>query len=70
MRLTTTTNTGFEEIRRQSMESRFLPYESLLFFWTKPQRILLVMEAELWYLLFFTAHHKGARDYSDKCANE
>jgi len=61
LRLTTTTNTGYEEISRQTGESRFLPYEMLLFFWMRPQRILLVMEAELWYLLFFLARRKGAR---------
>ena len=61
LRLTTTTNTGFEEIQKQTEESRYLPYELLLFFWMKPQKILLVMEAELWYLLFFLARRKGAR---------
>jgi len=61
LRLTTTTNTGFEEIQKQTEESRYLPYELLLFFWMRPQKILLVMEAELWYLLFFLARRKGAR---------
>ena len=61
LRLTTTTATGFEEIARQSAQSRYLPYELLLYGWMKPQRILLVMEAELWYLLFFLARRKGAR---------
>ena len=61
LRLTTTTYTGFEEIQKQTEESRYLPYELLLFFWMRPQKILLVMEAELWYLLFFLARRKGAR---------
>ncbi|HHD72345.1 MAG TPA: 3-deoxy-D-manno-octulosonic acid transferase [Epsilonproteobacteria bacterium] len=61
LRLTTTTNTGYDEISRQTEESRFLHYETLLFAWMKPQRILLVMEAELWYLLFFLARRRGAR---------
>ena len=61
LRLTTTTYTGFEEIQKQTSESRYLPYELLLYFWMKPQKILLVMEAELWYLLFFLAHQKGDR---------
>ncbi len=61
LRLTTTTYTGFEEIQKQTGESRYLPYELWLYFWMKPQKILLVMEAELWYLLFFLAHRKGAR---------
>ena len=61
MRLTTTTDTGYEEIRTQTDRSRFLPYEPLLFFWMRRQRLLMVMEAELWYLLFFLAHRKGTR---------
>jgi len=61
LRLTTTTDTGFKEISGQSSESRFLPYELLLFSWVKPQKIVMVMEAELWYLLFFLARRKGAR---------
>jgi len=61
LRLTTTTYTGFEEIQKQTKESRYLPYELLLFFWIRPQKILLVMEAELWYLLFFLARRRGAR---------
>ena len=61
LRLTTTTNTGFDEISAQTSMSRFLPYEPLLFLWMKPQKILLVMEAELWYLLFFLARSRGAR---------
>jgi len=61
LRLTTTTYTGFEEIRKQTSQSRYLPYEILLFYWLKPQKILMVMEAELWYLLFFLARRRGAR---------
>ena len=61
LRLTTTTATGFEEIAGQSPQSRYLPYELLLTVWMRPQKILLVMEAELWYLLFFLARRKGAR---------
>ncbi len=61
LRLTSTTSTGFAEIRKQTQESRYLPYELLLYAWMRPQRMLLVMEAELWYLLFFLARRKGAK---------
>ena len=61
IRLTTTTDTGYVEISKQTRQSRFLPYESLLFFWIRRQRLLLVMEAELWYLLFFLARKRGTR---------
>lgn len=61
LRLTTTTYTGWREISRQTEESRYLPYEVLLFSWMRPQKILIVMEAELWYLLFFLAKSKGTK---------
>jgi 3-deoxy-D-manno-octulosonic-acid transferase len=56
IRLTTTTQTGYEAIHKKQVEqSRYLPFEPLLFTWLKPQKILLVMEAEFWYLLFLLA---------------
>lgn len=61
LRLTTTTQTGFGEIKKYTTQSRYLPYELLLFGWMKPQRVLIVMEAELWYLLFFLAKERGAK---------
>ncbi len=60
IRLTTTTQTGFSEISKLSKESRFLPFETLLPFWVTPQKVLVVLEAELWYMLFFVAKSKGA----------
>ena len=62
LRLTTTTQTGFEAIRqKQREESRYLPFEPLLFSWLKPQKVLVVMEAEFWYLLFMLAKRRGAK---------
>jgi len=62
LRLTTTTQTGYEAISlKQKKESRYLPFEPLLFFWLKPQKVLLVMEAEFWYLLFALAKSRGAK---------
>ena len=61
LRMSTTTNTGFKAINEYTEQSRYLPYESMLFFWTKPQKVLVVMEAEFWYLLFALAHKKGAK---------
>lgn len=56
IRLTTTTQTGYEAIyKKQAEQSRYLPFEPLLFTWLKPQKVLLVMEAEFWYLLFLLA---------------
>lgn len=61
LRMTTTTQTGFEAIRDYTKESRYLPFESLLFGWLKPQKALVVMEAEFWYLLFALAQSRGAK---------
>jgi len=60
IRLTTTTQTGFSVIKNISKESRYLPFETLLPFWIKPQKVLIVLEAELWYMLFLVAKSKGA----------
>jgi 3-deoxy-D-manno-octulosonic-acid transferase len=62
LRLTTTTQTGYRAISQKSPKnSRYLPFEILLFSWLKPQRVLVVVEAELWYLLFFLAKRRGAK---------
>ncbi|WP_309109223.1 lipid IV(A) 3-deoxy-D-manno-octulosonic acid transferase [Arcobacter sp. F2176] len=55
------TNTGFEEAEKLSKNVRFLPYELLLPFWIKKQKVLLVMEAELWYMLFLVAKIKKTK---------
>ena len=62
LRLSTTTGTGYEAISlKQKEQSRYLPFEPLLFSWLKPQKVLLVMEAEFWYLLFALAKRRGAK---------
>ena len=62
LRLTTTTQTGYEAIAlKQKEQSRYLPFEPLLFSWLKPQKALVVMEAEFWYLLFALAKKRGAK---------
>ncbi|CAA6819620.1 MAG: Lipid IVA 3-deoxy-D-manno-octulosonic acid transferase (EC [often with (EC also] [uncultured Sulfurovum sp.] len=62
LRLSTTTQTGHEAISlKQADQSRYLPFEILLFSWLKPQKVLLVMEAEFWYLLFALAKSRGAK---------
>jgi len=53
------TNTGYEEAKKyKNADVRFLPYEIFLPFWVKPCESLVVMEAELWYMLFFVAKRK------------
>jgi 3-deoxy-D-manno-octulosonic-acid transferase len=62
LRLSTTTQTGYEAIsQKSSNQSRYLPFEPLLFSWLRPQKILVVMEAEFWYLLFALAKKRGAK---------
>ena len=61
LRMSTTTQTGFEAISGYTKQSRYLPFEPLLFSWLKPQKVLVVMEAEFWYLLFALARKRGAK---------
>jgi 3-deoxy-D-manno-octulosonic-acid transferase len=61
LRMSTTTHTGFDAIQAYTKESRYLPFEPLLFSWLKPQKALVVMEAEFWYLLFALAKKRGAK---------
>jgi 3-deoxy-D-manno-octulosonic-acid transferase len=53
------TNTGHAEAREISQNVRFLPYEILLPYWISEQKLLVVMEAELWYMLFLLAKRRG-----------
>lgn len=57
------TNTGFEEAKTISSNVRYLPFEIFLPFWINKQRVLVVMEAELWYLLFLFAKKRGAKTF-------
>ena len=61
LRMSTTTHTGFNASNEYTEQSRYLPFEPLLFWWTKPQKALVVMEAEFWYLLFALARARGAK---------
>ncbi len=59
--LTTTTQTGFAQARKIADDVRYLPFEPLLWAWVRPQKVLAVMEAELWFLLFYLAKRRGAK---------
>ncbi|MDQ1325967.1 MAG: 3-deoxy-D-manno-octulosonic-acid transferase [Campylobacterota bacterium] len=61
LRMSATTYTGFEAINSYTTQSRYLPFEPLLFGWVKPQKALVVVEAEFWYLLFALAKKRGAK---------
>ncbi len=59
--LSVITNTGFEQGLKMKVNTRYLPFEIFLPFWITKQKVLLVMEAELWYMLFLVASQKGAK---------
>jgi 3-deoxy-D-manno-octulosonic-acid transferase len=57
------TNTGFAEAKTITSNVRYLPFEIFLPFWINKQKVLVVMEAELWYMLFLFAKKKGAKTF-------
>jgi 3-deoxy-D-manno-octulosonic-acid transferase len=57
--LTTTTETGFNA--GGDYQKAFLPFEPLLFFSKLKTKYLIVLEAELWFLLFFFAKTRGSK---------
>jgi len=59
--LSVITNTGFEQASNMVKSVRYLPFEIFLPFWIRKQKVLLVMEAELWYMLFLTAWNNGTK---------
>ena len=59
--LSVITNTGFEQGSKMVNNIRYLPFEIFLPFWITKQKFLIVMEAELWYLMFLVAKLKGAK---------
>jgi 3-deoxy-D-manno-octulosonic-acid transferase len=59
--ISTITHTGHAEASKYKAEVRYLPFESLLPFWVKKHQVLVVLEAEFWYLLFAVARVKGSK---------
>jgi len=59
--ITTITQTGQKEAKRYKADIRYLPFEIFLPFWIKKQKILVVLEAEFWYLLFAVAKARGTK---------
>jgi len=59
--ITTTTQTGYAQAKSLVRNCRYLPFEIFLPFWVTKQRVLVVLEAELWYLLFASAKMKGMK---------
>ncbi len=61
VKITTVTHTGQIEAKKYEAEVRYLPYEMLLPFWIKRQKLLVVLEAEFWYMLFIVAGARGTK---------
>jgi len=59
--ISVTTQTGFDAAKKMANKTRYLPYESWLPFWVTKQKVLVVLEAELWYMLFLVAKSKGTK---------
>lgn len=59
--ITTITHTGYEAASKYSGQVRYLPYEFWLWIWIRTPKIVVVLEAEFWYLLFRIAHARGSR---------
>ena len=63
LNLSVITNTGFAQGEDIVQNVRYLPFEIFLPFWIVKQKALVVMEAELWYMMFLVASRKGAKTY-------
>lgn len=56
------THTGFSAASvYKKAQVRYLPYELFMPFWQNKQRLLIVLEAELWYMLFVCAKARGTK---------
>ncbi|HHH20570.1 MAG TPA: 3-deoxy-D-manno-octulosonic acid transferase, partial [Nitratifractor sp.] len=53
----------FSVIKEYSKSIRYLPFEIFLPSWIKRQKALIVVEAELWYMLFLCSKKRGAKTF-------
>ncbi len=61
IKITTMTHTGYDVANRYHLQTRYLPFEIFLPFWITRQKILVVIEAEFWYMLFASFYAKGGK---------
>jgi len=61
IKITTITQTGQAEAKKYNADVRYLPFEIFLPFWIKKQKLLIVLEAEFWFMLFTVMSTKGGR---------
>ncbi len=61
IKITTITHTGQAEAKKYDAEVRYLPYEMFIPFWAKRQKVLVVLEAEFWFMFFAVMRSRGTR---------
>lgn len=61
IKITTVTHTGQAMAQGYSADVRYLPYEMFIPFWATKQKVLVVLEAEFWYMLLAVMSAKGTR---------
>ena len=61
IKISTITHTGQAEAKKYDAQVRYLPYEMFIPFWAKKQKVLIVLEAEFWFMLFTVMRAKGTR---------
>ncbi len=61
IKITTITHTGQAQAKKYDADVRYLPYEMFIPFWMKKQKILVILEAEFWYMLIIWAHLRGTK---------
>ena len=61
IKITTITQTGHAQAKKYDAQVRYLPYEMFLPLWMRKEKVLVVLEAEFWYMLFRVAFAKGTK---------
>ena len=59
--ISTITHTGYKEAQKYKAEVRYLPFEIFLPFWIKKPKVIVVLEAEFWYLFFAVVKKRGSK---------
>ena len=57
------TNTGYEEAKKYTQSVRYIPFDIFNIFWLKKQKALFVIDAELWFMLFYMYQLKNTPVY-------
>jgi len=61
IKITTITETGQTEAKKYNADVRYLPFEIFLPFWMKKQKLLIILEAEFWFMLIVWAYFTKTR---------